>query len=132
MARRKILIDTSVLIDHLRKSNKEKSLLFKIVEKYDLFISTVSIFEMYAGASDQRKTRDIQIILGILESLPFSLEIAQKAGQLYLDLKKENLILEIRDLFIGATAIIHNLPLLTFNRKHFERIKEIPLFDDYI
>ncbi len=130
MDRRKILIDTSVLIDHLRKSDKTKSLLFKVIEKHDLFISAVSIFELYAGASDQRKIRDIQIILETLESLPFSVEIAQKAGQLFLDLKKENLILEIRDLFIGATAIIHNLPLLTFNKKHFERIKKITPFKD--
>jgi tRNA(fMet)-specific endonuclease VapC len=131
MDRRKIIIDTTVLIDHLRKSDKRKSLLFTVIGKHDLFISAVSIFELYAGATDQRKTRDIEIIMGTLESLPLSTETAQKAGQLYLSLKKENLTLEIRDLFIGATAIIHKLPLLTFNKRHFERIKEISLFDDY-
>ncbi len=46
MDRRKIIIDTTVLIDHLRKSDKKKSLLYRIIEKHDLFISTISIFKL--------------------------------------------------------------------------------------
>ncbi len=36
-------------------------------------------------------------------------------------------MIEFRDIFIGATAIVHNLPLKTTNTKHFERIKELEI-----
>jgi predicted nucleic acid-binding protein len=129
MDRKRVLIDTSIIIDHLRKGDKKKSLLYKTIEKNKLYISSVSVFELYAGAIDERKTKDIEIILRALEPIPFSAEMGRRAGKLYISLKKENLLLEIRDLLIGATAITWSLPLLTLNKKHFNRMQEITLYN---
>ena len=38
-------------------------------------------------------------------------------------------MIEFRDIFIGATALELNVMLLTLNEKHFERIKEIKLYN---
>lgn len=59
MEHRKVLADTSIVIDHLRKSNKNASVLFRSIDNYELSISAVSIFELYAGATDERKKTDI-------------------------------------------------------------------------
>jgi len=50
-------------------------------------------------------------------------KIAEKAGKIYLRLKRENKVIDLRDIFIGANALIYNIPLATINRKHFTRIK---------
>jgi rRNA-processing protein FCF1 len=47
MAVGNLLIDTSIIIDHLRKKNKKNSQLYHIVGIYTLFISTITVFELY-------------------------------------------------------------------------------------
>lgn len=36
-------------------------------------------------------------------------------------------MIDIADLFIGATALTHNLPIATLNIKHFNRIKGLEI-----
>lgn len=38
-------------------------------------------------------------------------------------------MIEFRDIFIAATAIANNLPLLTLNEKHFSRVDNLSLVD---
>jgi predicted nucleic acid-binding protein len=130
MEHRKALIDTSIIIDHLRKRDKQKTMLFNIADRFDLFVSSITVFELFAGATDERKKNDIENIIGIAEVIFFSTDIAKEAGELYISLKKENRIFEIRDIFIAATAATFNLPIVTLNRKHFERIKKIKLLSE--
>lgn len=127
MEHRKVLIDTSVIIDHLRKRDKQKSVLFNIADSFDLFVSSLTVFELFAGATDETKKKDIENIISTAEVIPFSTAIAKEAGVIYISLKKESRIIEIRDIFIAATAAIFNLPIVTLNRKHFERIKKVEL-----
>lgn len=44
-------------------------------------------------------------------------------------LKRKRKQIDLADLFIAATAVAYNLPLVTLNRKHFERIDTIKLID---
>ena len=120
-----LLIDTSIIIDHLRKKNKRKSQYYKIVGNYTLFVSTVTLFELFAGAKDQQKMDDINNIIEYLKILPFTKKTAEKAGEIYLSLRRENKLIEIKDLFIAATAITHSLPLMSLNLRHFDRIEEL-------
>ncbi len=123
MGNRDILIDTSIIIDHLRKKNKNRSHFYKLVDDHNLFISTVTLFELYSGATDKRRLNDIKNIINYVHILPFTSKIAKQAGELYISLKKDNMLVEIRDLFIGATALAHSLPIISLNQKHFNRIK---------
>jgi predicted nucleic acid-binding protein len=124
-----LLIDTSIIIDHLRKKNKKKSRYYHIVDKYALFISTITVFELYAGAVNDQKKQDILNILEYVTILPFTTTTAQKSGELYLSLLKENQVIESKDLFIAATALSNGMPLMTLNLKHFERVKELNVLE---
>ncbi|GAA4461482.1 hypothetical protein GCM10023189_37000 [Nibrella saemangeumensis] len=42
-------------------------------------------------------------------------------------LKKKRKQIDLADLFIAATAVAHNLPIATLNKKHFERIDILQL-----
>ncbi len=37
------------------------------------------------------------------------------------------LVIEMRDIFIGATAVVYDMPLATLNKEHFERIEKLQL-----
>lgn len=127
MATGDILIDTSIIIDHFRKQDKKKSQLFKIINKYNLFVSTVTIYELFAGATGADKIKDIRDLLAITNVLPFTKAEAERAGEIFVSLRQENQLIDVRDIFIGATASVHELPVATLNIKHFNRISGLTL-----
>lgn len=43
MARRRILVDTSILIDHLRKQRKDQTLFYRYLLEYDYAISVINV-----------------------------------------------------------------------------------------
>ncbi len=127
MAHPHLVIDTSIIIDHLRKRNKRKSTLFHIVDDYVLHLPTVVEFELFAGATDAEKRQDIHSVLEFCTVLPLTSEIVQEAARVYQELKRHNQRIEIRDVFIASTAMMYAYPLMTFNAKHFSRIDALNL-----
>ena len=130
MAHSKILIDTSIIIDHFRKKDKSNTRLVQLFKKYILSISSISAFELYNGASKPELARDIELILRNLEIIDFTLQAAIEASAIYKQLVSENKVVEFRDIFIAASAITNNLPLDTLNVQHFGRIKGLEIISD--
>lgn len=54
--------------------------------------------------------------------IPLTLDIAEKAAQVYAKLKKQGLIIGHTDTFIAATAMINGYTLVTNNTEHFSRV----------
>jgi len=122
-----ILLDTSILIDHYRKKDKSKTDLYQISRRYTKFsISVITHYEIYIGAHTNQIAfwnnffTDINI-------LSVDIKVSEIAIKIYTDLKKNSKLLEINDLLIAATAIAHNIPCATLNKKHFDRIKDLQL-----
>ena len=61
MEDRRILIDTSVVIDHFRKKNKHKSLLYELAKENILFLSAISKFEFLVGAKPKQIRKRSQV-----------------------------------------------------------------------
>ena len=125
MENRRMVVDTSVFIDFLRSTKKETTILFNLPDNSKLFVSTVTLFELYAGATTPAKWEDIRLLTEDLIILPLTIDIAQQAAIIFQKLRNENQIIEFRDIFIGASALTNNLPILTLNKKHFSRIKNL-------
>jgi len=120
-----ICLDSSVLIDYFRKTNKTNSLLFKLQEEYTGFaVSIITEYEIYVGSKPNQMSFWDNLFQGITV-LPFDEKACMNALEIHKDLKSRNQLIEIPDLFIAATAQSHNLPLATINKKHFERIKNL-------
>jgi predicted nucleic acid-binding protein len=66
-------------------------------------------------------------LLQQMEILPFDKKVAAAAVVINKSLKSKRKLIDIADLFIGATAIANKLPFATLNKKHFERIDELQL-----
>ncbi len=131
MDNRDILVDTSIFIEFLRKKNKQNSRLWKVKEKgFNCVISTVTVFELYAGALTPRHINDLKKLLKWVEIAPFTREVAEESAEIYKELRKKNQLIEFRDIFIGATSIVLNIPIITFNEEHFRRIKGIGIYQD--
>jgi len=123
-----MVIDTSVFIEYLRSSNKQGTIFYKLPQNISYSISAVTLFELYSGATTLTKEKDILTLTQGIVILPFDNTVATMAATIYRKLKSENKLIEFRDIFIAATCLVHNKPLVTLNIKHFSRIKELDLF----
>ena len=118
-----MVIDTSIFIEFLRAKDKSKTTLYKLPDKLQLFISSVTLYELYMGATNEEKMNDIKILTNGIAVISFNEDIAKESAKIYHRLRKTNQMIEFRDIFIAATCLINNLPIKTLNKKHFERIK---------
>ncbi len=127
MADKIVLVDTSILIDLFRRTDKANSALVALVRQgYTYCISSVTEYEIYAGAKfGQSKFWDT--FLKKTEVVAFDKAVAKIAVDINNDLKSKRKQISIPDLFIAATAISENLPFATLNRKHFDRIDNLTI-----
>jgi len=122
-----MVVDTSVFIEFLRKKDKTNTILYSISEVFPLAISSVTLYELLMGATDNKKIYDIRLLTEDLLILPFDDRVATKSGEIYHKLRRENKMIEFRDIFIAATCIVYEMPLKTLNIKHFERISGLTI-----
>ena len=128
MEANRMVIDSSIFIEHLRASDKNNTSLSLIAANNVLYISAVTIYELYIGASSVEKQNDIQKLTDGLIILPFNEVVAFQASIIYRNLKSYNQLIEFRDIFIAATCIVNDLPIKTLNLKHFNRIPDLEVF----
>ncbi|MEM9857411.1 MAG: type II toxin-antitoxin system VapC family toxin [Bacteroidota bacterium] len=124
---RRMVVDTGIFIDYLRARDKSKTILQDLPDNVELYISSITLYELYMGAISAQKWVDVKTLTEDIPVLPFTKTIAEKAAIVYQELKKENKIIEFRDIFIAATALVHDLPILTRNKKHFTRVDGLKL-----
>jgi tRNA(fMet)-specific endonuclease VapC len=116
-----ICLDTSILIDFYRKKVKEKTIFFQLTRNYKLFaISIITEYEVMIGA-DEEQARFWTAFFDKVTILPFDKKENDVAINLTRLLKTANQLIEVPDIFIGATALANNLKIATLNKKHFER-----------
>ncbi len=124
---KKALLDTSIIIDFLRSKNKENTLLFLLIKQNcQLYISIVTHTELFSGKSVWENRQ----IYEAIEKLCFGFnmfsidrELSKEAGKI-----KAEYNTDLIDAIIAATAIYHDLDLVTLNIKDFEEIEGINLF----
>jgi len=122
-----VVVDTSIFIDYLRAKDKKNTDLYKIPSIERIYISSVTLYELLIGATNEQKREDVQLLTEDTIVLPFDDEVSIRSSEIYHDLRKTNKMIEFRDIFIAATCLIHNLPLKTTNKNHFKRVKGLKI-----
>lgn len=102
------------------------------VAREEQFTSAVVIGELYKGAyrshDRQRHLSNIkQQVLPAVTVLPYDISIAKVFGSIRARLEDTGMILPDADIQIAATAIGHDLELVTGNIRHFNRISGLKL-----
>jgi len=124
-----ICADTDILIDYFRGREPGKSALSKWREKTDIFITSITAFELLLGAnlSSKREMRIIEVesLLDQHNILNFTRESAKRAAEKGAELREKGISIEIRDLFIASICLINKISILTMNKAHYEMIKDL-------
>lgn len=122
-----VILDTNIIIDHLRQKEVGDTLLMKLVSSIplsELSVSVITIQELYEGKSsvDEKAESYLLATINPLRILPYDYEIAKIAGEIARDLDRP---IELADATIAATAILQKARLITRNRKDFKGIPEL-------
>ena len=121
----RFLVDTDWVIEYLRGTPAMVTRLTEL-QPQGLALSIISLAELYEGVFYSRDPegdgRDLVDFLRGVTVFGIDAEIAQRFGRERGRLRKAGMLIADFDLLIGATALAHNLTLLTNNRSHFERI----------
>ena len=122
-----VVIDACVFIKYFRAPDKRKTYYAELLTRYRrLRVSAIAKYEVLSGALEE----DMEFWESIFQQitvLPFDDSTIMVARKIFRQLKRENKLIDIRDILIAATAMVDDLPLATSNRSHFERIRGLRL-----
>ena len=125
------LIDTDWVIDYLNDIERTKTRLEPLFPA-GIAISVISIAELYdgifGGADPARKEQELLDFLARgIDRLDVDAATATLFARERSRLRRAGTPIGDFDLLIGATALRHNLTLLSNNRRHFQRIPGLNL-----
>ena len=112
------LLDSNVLIRHLRERPAVTTLLRQWAETGDLVISVVTRTEIVAGMQPHEEAVTLSLLDSLI-SLPVTAPIADQAGRWIYQYARRGVQLSFPDAIIAATAELHDLTLATTNVRHF-------------
>ena len=113
------LLDTDVLIAYLLGYTETVTLLKELTEKgANLLVSAVTVVEIEAGIRDKEKEKTYKL-LDVFEVCLLDRSTAQLAGSFLRKYRGKGISLSLADVIIGATAVIQDLILVTYNSRHY-------------
>lgn len=125
------LFDTDAISELLRPRPLQPYLdWLRTIPRDTQFTSAVTVGELFKGAyrsaAKERHLKNIEDrILPAATTLPYDVSTARVFGQIRADLERSGNILPDADLQIAATALYHDLELVTGNLRHFLRIPDL-------
>ena len=129
-----VLLDTDV-VSYLTKSNDPRADAYRPhVKGKTAAISFITVGEIYFGA--EKKKWSSQTLSSFLERLkafvivPYDIELCKTYGKLKASLREAGVVVADNDLWIAACAVRHSIPLISNNRKHFEKIPGLHLISE--
>ncbi len=80
------------------------------------------MYEFIRGKVDPPRAK--ALLEDLCTVIPLDNKVLEEASSIWRELRDDGKLIDDRDLLIGATAIVKDLPLWTNNEKHFSRLKE--------
>jgi predicted nucleic acid-binding protein len=115
----KYLLDSDTIIWHLR-GRKEITEMLKDLQRSGLpACSTISVLEVQLGVKTKDAEGKTNRFFESLKVFDVDRDIAKIAAQLIREYKAKGVTMDIPDSIIASTCILHDLILVTYNRKHY-------------
>lgn len=119
-----LLVDTDVL-SYIAWQRPEGKAFAPILRERLLAVSFATVGELYFGAVKAGwgtpRIRRLETRLNLYTVLPGTYDIARAYGDIKAAFKDQ---VDECDMWIAATALVHQLPLVTNNLRHFEPMRD--------
>ena len=119
----KVLLDTDMLSFYIKQYPKVVAVAQDYLRQYNFFtFSIITRFEILRGIKAKGATTGIKSFDCLCSQIELNDNIIVRAADIYADLYKRGQLIGDADILIAATALQHDLTLVTNNQRHFERI----------
>jgi tRNA(fMet)-specific endonuclease VapC len=124
------ILDTDWIINLLagKKDAEERIQQF---DPEEIVVSLVAVAEIYEGAynfaNPEAHIKTFRSFLSNFQLLNLNLPIIEKFAEVRAHLRRRGQMISDFDILLGATALHYDLIVLTYNKKHFERIPDIKI-----
>ena len=118
-----ICIDTNVLIAFLKGRDPAATALEWIVRNTQVFVTAITAYELLFGVARANRRIGEDQLLEVMAILPFDAPSAARAATLI----RSNQDIGVKDVMIAAICQQHDLPLLTLNERHFNRVEGLTI-----
>ena len=124
------LVDTDWVVEYLKGKPSVVETL-RALASDGLAVSLITYGEIYEGVyyghDRQRHEQGLHDFLAIAPTLPLTRAIMQRFAIVRGSLRRQGQLIGDADLLIAATALHHDLTLLTRNARHFQRVPDLKL-----
>ena len=128
-----VLLDTDVFSYLMRPKDARGDAYRQHVKGKTVAISFVTVGELYYGAEKRhwsgKTIQNLQERLKAVVVVPYDAELCRTYGRVRASLPA-GITVAPNDLWIAASAIRHAIPLITNNRRHFERVPGLTLISE--
>ena len=130
----KYMVDTNILGYFARNSSAAlQKRMLTALKKQEIAISAITRAEIRFGLAllevDDKRRRTIDLMLNEIPVLPWTLEAADRYGDIAAHLQQTGQPIGQMDTQIAAHALALGLPLVTHNTRHFKRVAGLELED---
>ena len=120
-----ILVDSDVLIEHLRGKTAARDLLVNAGRSSGpLAISVVSLTGV-AGGMRSPELREVMRLLGSMQRFEVTEQVAWRAATLMNEYRRSHSGIGLGDYLIAATALTEGLELASLNIRHYPMFPEL-------
>lgn len=124
-----ILLDSDVMIDLLRENPPALHWLEALGEE-EIGLPGFVVMELMQGCRNKAEQRKVEKLLAGMATVWPAPETCEKALETFARFHLRH-GLGLLDVLIGQTAVALNLPLHTFNRKHYAPIPNLVMVEPY-
>ena len=123
-----IILDTDVLIEIFDRKSEKGNIALEKLERSgeDIAITSISLHEiLYGHYKVNKKIKDIMQI----NTIEFNKNDAELSAKIEFELEKKGKTIFRADAMIAAITINRKAKIYTFNKKHFQVISQLELFE---
>ena len=120
-----VLCDTNILI-HAFNGRLDTIQELNNIGYANILLSAITVMELYQGMGNKTELAQMKKKIKYFDVIQFDDQVSEKSIELISQFRLSH-DLQIPDAIIGATAIVHQIPLFTYNLKDFRFMPNIIL-----
>jgi tRNA(fMet)-specific endonuclease VapC len=118
------VLDTDVLVDYLRGQGPGRGLIERLAGTLGYRVTAITAFELALGRSYEADPGPVRALVSV-PCLPLGRRAGLRAGALVHELRAAGRDIGMRDSMQAAICLEADLPLVTRNVRHFDRVDRL-------